>query len=46
MLQRKQSNVSDKSKNKPKRSTSFGRFDAFRNHPSPASQRKWRGSAC
>ncbi|XP_035291292.1 SAM domain-containing protein SAMSN-1b [Anguilla anguilla] len=36
MLQRKQSNVSDKSKNKPKRSTSFGRFDAFRNHPSPS----------
>ncbi|XP_036393096.1 SAM domain-containing protein SAMSN-1-like isoform X1 [Megalops cyprinoides] len=36
MLQRKPSNVSDKPKSsKPKRSTSFGRFDAFR-HPSPA----------
>ncbi|KAJ8394686.1 hypothetical protein AAFF_G00042860 [Aldrovandia affinis] len=37
MLQRKHSNVSDKPKsnNKPKRSTSFGRFDAFRNQPSP-----------
>ncbi|KAJ8414638.1 hypothetical protein AAFF_G00038400 [Aldrovandia affinis] len=34
MLQRKPSNASDKPKsNKPKRSTSFGRFDGFRQHP-------------
>lgn len=34
MLQRKGSNVSDKAKSsKPKRSTSFGRFDALRQHP-------------
>ncbi|KAK1169308.1 SAM domain-containing protein SAMSN-1-like [Acipenser oxyrinchus oxyrinchus] len=35
MLQRKSSNVSDKPKcQKPKRSSSFGRFDAFRHHSS------------
>ncbi|XP_053363794.1 SAM domain-containing protein SAMSN-1a [Clarias gariepinus] len=34
MLQRAASNVSDKPKNiKPKRSTSFGKFDTFRNSP-------------
>ncbi|KAM6946326.1 SAM domain-containing protein SAMSN-1-like [Aplochiton taeniatus] len=37
MLQRAASNVSDKSKsNKPKRSTSFGKFEGLRNQPSPA----------
>ncbi|XP_066538458.1 SAM domain-containing protein SAMSN-1a [Hoplias malabaricus] len=37
MLQRAASNVSDKPKNlKPKRSTSFGKFDGFRHHHSPA----------
>ncbi|KAG9341406.1 hypothetical protein JZ751_019214 [Albula glossodonta] len=37
MLQRKHSNVSDKPKTgKPKRSTSFGRFDTFRHQPSSA----------
>ncbi|KAM9539014.1 LOW QUALITY PROTEIN: SAM domain-containing protein SAMSN-1-like [Salvelinus alpinus] len=38
MLQRKPSNVSNKdpkSKTKPKRSTSFGRFDTFRHQPAP-----------
>ncbi|KAL7832148.1 hypothetical protein AOLI_G00296960 [Acnodon oligacanthus] len=36
MLQRTASNVSDKPKNlKPKRSTSFGKFDSFRHHHSP-----------
>ncbi|XP_036381370.1 SAM domain-containing protein SAMSN-1-like [Megalops cyprinoides] len=37
MLQRKLSNVSDKPKSssKPKRSTSFGRFDAFKHQSSP-----------
>ncbi|XP_030634004.1 SAM domain-containing protein SAMSN-1a [Chanos chanos] len=36
MLHRAASSVSDKPKSiKPKRSTSFGRFDGFRNHPSP-----------
>ncbi|KAM9852969.1 SAM domain-containing protein SAMSN-1a [Aulostomus maculatus] len=36
MLQRAASNVSDKSKSsKPKRSTSFGRFEGLKNHPSP-----------
>ncbi|XP_030648152.1 SAM domain-containing protein SAMSN-1b [Chanos chanos] len=32
MLQRKPSNVSEKPKNKPKRSASFGRFDISRHH--------------
>ncbi|KAE8295529.1 SAM domain-containing protein SAMSN-1 [Larimichthys crocea] len=36
MLQRAASNVSDKAKNKPKRSTSFGRFEGLRHHASPA----------
>ncbi|XP_056139414.1 SAM domain-containing protein SAMSN-1a [Lampris incognitus] len=37
MLQRAASNVSDKPKNsKPKRSTSFGRFEGLRTQPSPA----------
>ncbi|XP_029111073.1 SAM domain-containing protein SAMSN-1a [Scleropages formosus] len=37
MLQRKPSNVSDKPKiNKPKRSTSFGKFDVFRHQSSPS----------
>ncbi|XP_035636245.1 SAM domain-containing protein SAMSN-1b isoform X2 [Oncorhynchus keta] len=38
MLQRKPSNVSNndtKSKTKPKRSTSFGRFDSLRHQPAP-----------
>ncbi|XP_061072570.1 uncharacterized protein LOC133107600 [Conger conger] len=34
MLQRKPSNISDKAKSsKPKRSTSFGRFDVLKQHP-------------
>ncbi|XP_046891988.1 SAM domain-containing protein SAMSN-1a [Hypomesus transpacificus] len=36
MLQRAASNVSDKPKSKPKRSTSFGRFENNRQQPSPA----------
>ncbi|XP_049431847.1 SAM domain-containing protein SAMSN-1a [Epinephelus fuscoguttatus] len=37
MLQRAASNVSDKTKSmKPKRSTSFGRFEGLRHHSSPA----------
>ncbi|GLD57054.1 SAM domain-containing protein SAMSN-1a isoform X2 [Lates japonicus] len=37
MLQRAASNVSDKAKScKPKRSTSFGRFEGLRHHSSPA----------
>ncbi|XP_072547666.1 SAM domain-containing protein SAMSN-1a [Salminus brasiliensis] len=37
MLQRAASNVSDKPRNiKPKRSTSFGKFDSFRHNHSPA----------
>uniref|UniRef100_A0A3Q3DEX0 SAM domain, SH3 domain and nuclear localisation signals 1a n=1 Tax=Hippocampus comes TaxID=109280 RepID=A0A3Q3DEX0_HIPCM len=37
MLQRATSNVSDKTKsNKPKRSTSFGKFESLRPNPSPA----------
>uniref|UniRef100_A0A673BNJ2 SAM domain, SH3 domain and nuclear localisation signals 1a n=1 Tax=Sphaeramia orbicularis TaxID=375764 RepID=A0A673BNJ2_9TELE len=37
MLHRAASNVSDKTKScKPKRSTSFGRFEGLRNHPSQA----------
>ncbi|KAM9317598.1 SAM domain-containing protein SAMSN-1a [Pholidichthys leucotaenia] len=39
MLQRTASNVSDKVKsNKPKRSTSFGRFEGLRHHSSPKPQ--------
>ncbi|XP_059187117.1 SAM domain-containing protein SAMSN-1a [Centropristis striata] len=36
MLQRAASNVSDKKSSKPKRSTSFGRFEGLRHHSSPA----------
>ncbi|XP_062329566.1 SAM domain-containing protein SAMSN-1-like isoform X2 [Osmerus eperlanus] len=36
MLQRAVSNVSDKPKSKPKRSTSFGKFENNRQQPSPA----------
>ncbi|XP_073343145.1 SAM domain-containing protein SAMSN-1a isoform X1 [Pagrus major] len=36
MLQRAASNVSDKAKSKPKRSTSFGKFEGLRHHSSQA----------